>query len=105
MTGDPPVWTSEQAALLINQSVLIGITFVHGETSSHEQMFGTIMEADPDRGVRVALGGSRAGEDYWLPPDPCNFVSADPGEYRLRSSGEVVANPDLLSTWVIEQPA
>jgi hypothetical protein len=32
------------------------------------------------------------------------FEAAPPGEYRLRSSGEVVVNPDYITSWVVEAP-
>jgi hypothetical protein len=32
------------------------------------------------------------------------FQPAPPGEYRLKSTGEIVVDPDLLSTWTIRRP-
>ncbi|MHC5539506.1 hypothetical protein ACYOEI_14910 [Singulisphaera rosea] len=36
--------------------------------------------------------------------DPCWVESAPPAEYRLRSTGRVVTNPDYLAKVTIEQP-
>lgn len=54
-------------------------------------------------GLRWSLR-ERALETYWLPSDLDAFDSAAPGEYRLQSSGEVVINPEFITTWVVEAP-
>ncbi|GAB5895435.1 hypothetical protein [Mycolicibacterium mageritense] len=41
---------------------------------------------------------SPGGETFTLPPAPESFSPAPPGEYRLRSTGEVVTDPDYLAT-------
>jgi hypothetical protein len=46
-----------------------------------------------------------SGETYSLPPDYSNIFAAPPGEYRLRVTGEVVANPDYTTTWSITPAA
>ena len=104
MTDRRPEWSAEAAADLVGKRVLIGMTIVQGDEHYQEQMFGTITQAESERGFRVALEGARTGEDYWLPPDVQNFFPADPGEYRLRSTGEVVVDPDLTSTWTLHGP-
>jgi len=40
-----------------------------------------------------------------LPPEPEAYEPAPPGEYRLRSTGEVVVDPDYLTTWTVGSPA
>jgi len=40
-----------------------------------------------------------------LPPDLRAFRKAEPGEYRLKSSDEVVVDPDYLASWTITRPA
>ncbi len=37
-------------------------------------------------------------------PDLSAFVEAPAGEYRFRTTGEVVVNPDLMTQWTIEDP-
>jgi hypothetical protein len=37
-----------------------------------------------------------------LPPEPDAFDEAVPGEYRLRSTGEVVVNPAFTTSWTVE---
>ena len=45
------------------------------------------------------------GELLTLPPDLRPFQPAPAGSYRLRSTGEVVLDPDYLATWTIRRPA
>jgi hypothetical protein len=40
-----------------------------------------------------------------LPPAIESLQPAPPGEYRERSSGVVVNDPDLVSSWEIREPA
>ena len=88
ISGDGPQY--------IGKRLLVGIT-VHnseGEFLYQEQFHGLIVGADDgsvvieraDNGVRVSL-----------PPE---LTKAPPGEYRLRSTGEVVTDPDYLAKWV-----
>ena len=44
------------------------------------------------------------GEEFSIPNDLSAIEPAEPGEYKLRSTGEVVKNPDYLSTWIITRP-
>ena len=99
--GERPAWDERQAASLVGATVLIGITRLRADGSEQEQMFGTIISANARRGFEIAPEGSREGEIYWLPPDHRNFFPAQPGEYRLRSTGEIVTDPTYTSTWTI----
>ena len=103
---DRPAWDEGGAEALVGQTVLIGITYVDGADKAvrQEQLHGLIVSADPAKGFEIELEGKRAGEIYWLPPHISAFNPARPGEYRLRTTGEVVTNPDLLSTWTINAP-
>jgi len=63
---------------------------------------------DPDPGPTcdgIALGPHDTGELEWLAPDVRAFALAAPGEYRLRSTGEVVSDPDVLTTGTLHGPA
>jgi hypothetical protein len=100
----PPAWDEDRALELIGLRVLIGITHAGPDGHRMEQMFGIVRIVDRARGIMIALEGVRAGEDVWLPPHLDAFKPADPGTYRLRSTGEEVVDPDLLSTWTINPP-
>jgi hypothetical protein len=53
--------------------------------------------------VTVRLQGRREGETYVLPAHASAFEPADPGSYRLRSTGETIEDPDYLTTWTIQR--
>ena len=106
---EKPQWDDERGRELVGKYVLIGLTFVDHDDNvvSLAQRHGRILEADADRGVTVELvapGLPWDGEVYRLPPDVGSFVDAAPGEYSLRSTGEVVVDPDLTATWTIKSP-
>ena len=87
---------------LIGKHLLIGITIVDEKDEAVEQIqvHGTI-----DRIVDDMLDIIRAdtGEKFTIPFAPHTIEVASPGEYRLRSTGEVVVNPDYLSTWTVSE--
>ncbi len=85
---------------IIGKHVLAGMTYLDndGAVIEREQKHGVVVGAD-DEGVYVRVPES--GEEFWLPPDLESFEEAERGEYRLRATGEVVTDPDLLATWTI----
>lgn len=98
-----PAWDDERARGLVGRHILIGITSLTAddEIIEQRQMHGDIEQIDEKRGIGVRLAD---GEMYWLPPDLAAITSAPPGEYRLRATGEVVVNPDLMTTWTVHAP-
>jgi hypothetical protein len=102
----PPddVWDDELASRLLGRLVLVGINHFNadGALTKQEQVFGKVEYVDSVRGFRIRLQGKRSGEDYYLPPDTRSFREAAPGEYRLRSTGEVVMDPDFTTEWIID---
>ena len=89
---------------LLGKSVLIGITRVDhkGELLSQQQYHGRVESLDGGL-VHVRIAGT--SEDFTLPPDPSAFVKASPGRYTLRSTGEVIVDPDFISSWTVHDPA
>jgi len=67
------------------------------------ELFGIIEEADSKGGFRVRLAGVHAGEEYSLPPETRAFQPAEPGVYKLHSTGEEVEDPDLLCIWTVTE--
>jgi hypothetical protein len=91
---------------LVGARVLIGLTIedqATGETKL-SQLHGVVTAVDPKKGIFLELAGKRSGEVYTLPPDTRSFRRAPAGEYRLRQTGEVVTNPDFLTTWTVVRP-
>ena len=87
---------------LLGKVLLVGLTYY---THDHvfveqKQFFGKVISAD-ERGVTVEKPD---GTLLNLPPDLRSTKIAPPGEYRLRSTGEVVVDPDFLATWNVTLP-
>jgi hypothetical protein len=107
MDGERPEWDQEEADWLLDKYVIVGITYLKPNTENVEsqiQYHGRITKIDRECGFEIRCEGTRKGEVRTLPPDLRAFQPARPGEYRLRSTGEVVKDPDALATWTINQP-
>ena len=104
MAATPPQWDEELADSLEGAIVLVGITYAEPAGDRMEQLYGVVERAAPDEGILLTLHGSRDGEEFWLPPDLTNLQPAGPGRYRLRSTGEVVVDPDYTATWTVHPP-
>ena len=98
-----PDFDIDVAAGLIGKYVLVGMTYLSKskEAIEYAQKHGVVKIAD-HRGVCISLRGMHDGEDLWLPPDLRSFKPAPPGEYVLKGTGEIVKNPDFITTWTVE---
>lgn len=87
---------------LVGKTIIIGITRLdsNDELIEQIQMHGVISSATP-KGIVVKLS---TGEDYKLPSYYDSICIAPPGEYSFRATGEVVINPDYMTTWTIHEP-
>lgn len=88
----------------LGKHLLIGLTYVdhQGDLIEQTQLHGHIIRVDEQGCIVVELHGS--GEEFTLPPGLSNLQEAPKGDYRLRSTGEVVVDPDLLTSWTIHRP-
>lgn len=106
-TGEnaPPDFDQALADSYVGRYILVGLTYLDhfGKVLEQIQIHGVVEAASP-RGVRIALRGKRDGEVWVMPPDLNSISSAKPGTYSLRSTGEVVENPELLATWSVTKP-
>lgn len=86
---------------LIGKTILIGFTYYTStnEFIEQKQCWGRVIESNENR-ILVKLND---GEIFELPPDLSSTQVAAPGEYRLHSTGEIVVNPDYLTTWNINR--
>lgn len=106
--GPPPPWDQDEGDGLVGQLLLAGFTYLaaDGKTvTSQVQFWGKIVSATP-KGIAVKCEGEVwKGQTVNLPPHLSMFLAARPGEYRLRSTGETVKDPDLTTAWTISQSA
>jgi hypothetical protein len=91
---------SARLAGLVGCRLLVGVTFVDeaGTVLDRQQFCGHVL--DVGDGVVVV---ERPGwnEPALIPADEEAFRPAEPGTYRLAGTGEVVVNPDVLTTWTV----
>jgi hypothetical protein len=83
---------------MLGKTALVGINKEarsRRKPPTQSQVVATIENID-STGIRLRL---RDGSAYNLPPDIRRFENALPGEYRLRSTGEVISDPDFTCTW------
>jgi hypothetical protein len=94
-------FTPEQVASVIGKHLLVGLTHrsLDDEVVSIEQFHGVIDRVNLQEGLVLKLCGT--GEERSLPPDLSRIEKADPGQYRLKTTGEVVADPDFTLMWTI----
>ena len=97
-------WDDSLAAALVGKYALVGLTFVNadGTVRKQFQIHGRITAVDE---TLVTMRLHESEELFTLPPIWEAFEPAEPGEYRLRSSGEVVMDPDVLAKFKIVRPA
>lgn len=89
------------AAELVGTHVLAGVTEMDhaGRVVRQRQFHGTVVRASAREGVILV---DREGREHSLPLDRQAYEPAEPGEYRLRSTGEVVVDPTWLTTWTVQ---
>jgi len=88
----------------LGKRLLVGITYKKhdGTLIEQKQLHGTIVRINDNEGIVLRLHGS--DEEFRLPP---HFESLEPAvsrEYRLRSTGELVIDPDFVATWTVTKP-
>ncbi|MBR6782605.1 MAG: hypothetical protein IKM33_05350 [Clostridia bacterium] len=86
---------------LLGKVLLVGITYYtqSDEFIEQKQFYGTVTEV----GSTLIRLRQKDGTEITLPPDLRSTKRARPGEYTLRSTGEVVVNPDFLATWNVNR--
>ena len=95
------VWEDGFAQEMLGKTMLVGMTYTDPRGDRLEQFYGEVVSVDRAKGVPSRLAGSRSGEVFWLPPDLRSVFRAPPGSYRLRSTKEIVENPDYTAAWTV----
>jgi len=87
----------------IGKHLLIGITFLDAEENLIEQYqtHGKIASIDDSQGIVIEKADGTGC--YAIPPDLNALHPAPAGEYRMRTTGEIVVNPDFISTWTVDK--
>ena len=88
----------------IGKHLLIGFTYLEhdGTLIEQKQFHGVIVRINESEGIVIKLRDSEL--EFKLPPDLNSLQPAPKGEYRLRATGEVVTDPDFLTTWTLNKP-
>jgi hypothetical protein len=88
---------NEDLETMVGRRILVGITYLNGEGEPQKFQFAGIVTAiDPM--ITIDHGED---EPFTLPADPDAYDRAEAGEHRLRSTGEVVVNPDFVTSWTV----
>ncbi|GAB6900928.1 hypothetical protein [Kineosporia succinea] len=90
----------EQLSVMVGHRLLVGITFLDesGNITNAQQFCGRVLEV-ADGVVVVERPGEP--EPAVLPADVAAYRKAQTGRYTLRDTGEIVVDPDFLSTWQV----
>jgi hypothetical protein len=85
---------------MIGGRILVGVTYLNDDGGVHQQVqfVGRVTEVEPL--VSIEREGS---EPFTLPPEPEAYDRAAPGEYTLRGTGEIVNDPDYVTSWTVHQ--
>lgn len=88
------------AKSLIGKYVLVGYTHKKddGTVVKYEQEHGVIIRVNEQEGI--VIKPPKEKYTFTLPPDFRSLKVAKPGEYTLKSNGEVIKNPDYLCYWI-----
>ncbi len=97
--GPPPrrlLRGGERLQHLVGHRLLVGVTIREpdGAVVSRTQFCGTVLEVSG--GVVVV---DRDGEPALLPSDDLAYAAAPRGTYTLAESGQVVVDPEYMTTW------
>jgi hypothetical protein len=85
---------------LLDKILLIGITVLdnNDELITQIQVYGPVIKSNADG---IVICRNQTQKEFTIPPDFDNVSEAQPGEYKLRSTGEIIIDPDYLSSWTV----
>jgi len=88
---------------MLGRLLLVGITYLNenGGVDEQIQFAGTVLAVEP----LVSIDRGQGRDPFTLPPEEDAFEPAPPGDYCLRATGEVVVDPDFMTTWTVHKPA
>jgi len=85
---------------LKGKTFLIGLTFLNknGDLIEQFQTHGTVSELTDDGLLRIKRND---GSIFQMPYNKDTIQQADKGEYRERTTGDIVKDPNFIMTWEI----
>jgi hypothetical protein len=97
---DRPPFDRRLARWLTGKRVLIGMRHLDedDQTIDMTQVHGEILRFQTDD---LLIRDLSSGEELHMPPDTRVFRYAPTGQYRLRSTGQVVSDPDAECRWTV----
>ena len=86
----------------MGRTLLVGLTILDQDEQALErvEVHGTISSVSEGGFLELQRADGRGV--FRLPFDPNSLNAASPGEYRLRSTGEVVVDPDFTTVWSVK---
>ena len=89
----------------IGKYLLVGITRTSdkGKVLSQQQLHGIIITANAEA-IELELGGVHEGKTWRMPPILEELSPARRGKYELKTTGEVVEDPDFTFTLTMRKP-
>ncbi|MDQ8756359.1 hypothetical protein RCO27_08965 [Sphingosinicella sp. LHD-64] len=81
--------------------ILIGITRLAKDGNYTQEQFAGVASIEDQQAYALVRIDCDDGKVREYPFDVRTLERAAPGEYRLRSTGEVITNPDFLMTWTV----
>ena len=93
------IW-EELQEFIKGKHLLIGLTFIgeNGKVVEQYQTNGTVEALTDDRLFKILRND---GSVFQLPYDRETIRKAEKGEYRERTTGQIVTDPDFIVTWEI----
>lgn len=88
---------------LLYKYVIIGLSYIDKNENVLEtvQLHGRVMRINSIEGIVVQREDKQ--EEYKLPLDFDTFKLAQSGEYKLNTTGEIIVDPDYVSSWSIQK--
>jgi hypothetical protein len=96
MTGE------EEPIEYVGRRLLVGLTILdeNEQPLQRVEVHGTVSSATEGGFLEIQRADGRGV--FRLPFEPESLTAAAPGEYTLRSTGEVVTDPDFTTVWSVK---
>jgi hypothetical protein len=88
---------------LDGKRLLVGITREHSSGEVTQEQFLGVARIEDQGDLCLIVLECSDGQIREYPFDNRSLAIAAPGEYRLRSTGEIVTDPDFLMTWIVSE--